>query len=74
MKLKISIGCLSALIALSSYGVEKVSVKFYTPEIVRVIKYPDGKEGADRESLVVIGKPENVKVAVSGNGNETSYK
>ena len=74
MKLKISIGCISALIALSSYAAEKVSVKFYTPEIVRIIKYPDGKEGPDRESLVVIGKPENVKVAVSSKGDETSYK
>ena len=62
MKLKSVMGCMLALTALSAVAAEKVSVKFYTPEIVRIVKYPEGKPAAERESLVVTAKPEDVKV------------
>lgn len=63
-----------ALVALPAYSAESVNVKFYTPEIVRVTKYPDADKAQERSSLVVIAEPENVKVSVQNNGDETSHK
>ncbi len=64
---------LSAFTALSA-SADKVDVKFYTPEIVRVTKYPDGKEAKERNSLVVIAKPENVKVIGTIDDDKNVYK
>ena len=47
-------------------GKTTVSVEFYTPQTVRVVKVPAGHE-YEKQSLVVIAKPENVKVTRSGN-------
>ncbi|MDE5840784.1 MAG: DUF4968 domain-containing protein [Muribaculaceae bacterium] len=74
MKLNFYIGCMALLTSLSTYAAEKVSVKFYTPEIVRIIKYPDGKPDTDRESLVVTAKPENVKVDGTIDDDVTCYR
>lgn len=53
---------------------QKVDVQFFTPEIIRIQKYPEGKPATDRNSLVVIATPENVKVTKSEKENETTYK
>lgn len=59
---------LSSTIAIA----DNVSVEFYTPEIVRVLKTPDG--GAAPQTLVVTAKPENVKLTTKTDGNVTTYK
>ena len=47
-------------------GQTLVSVEFYTPSIVRVVKTPVGHTYT-KEGLVVIAKPENVKVTKKAN-------
>ena len=47
-------------------GQQQVSVEFFTPSIVRVVKAPVGHE-YDKQSLVVIAEPEDVKVTQKGN-------
>ncbi len=47
-------------------GSVHVSVEFFTPSIVRVVKSPVG-HSYDKQSLVVIAKPEKVKVTRRGN-------
>ncbi|MCR5454818.1 MAG: DUF4968 domain-containing protein, partial [Bacteroidales bacterium] len=42
-------------------GPTVINVEFYTPEIVRITKYPVGKE-YQPQSLVVTASPENVTV------------
>ncbi len=67
------IGLMAVLTVLPALA-QSVDVKFYTPEIVRIQKYPEGKEAFQRESLVVIAHPENVKYSKSKKGEETVYK
>lgn len=47
-------------------GKMKVSVEFYAPSIVRVVKSPVGHV-YEKQSLVVIAKPEDVKISRKGN-------
>ena len=47
-------------------GKSVVRLEFFTPEIVHVVKSPVGHE-YEKQSLVVIAKPENVKVNHKGN-------
>ena len=47
-------------------GKTKVSVEFYTPQVVRVVKSLNGHE-YDKKSLVVTARQEDVKVSRSGN-------
>lgn len=51
-----------------------VQIKFFTPEIVRVTKTPDGSESYERRSVVVIAEPENVKVNKATKDGEDIYK
>ena len=49
-------------------GTTTVSLEFFTPSVVRVVKVPAQKEAVPRgRSLVVIAKPEDVQVTRSGN-------
>ncbi len=74
MKLRSLFVCFLASASLFSHAAESVSVKFYTPEIVRVTKYPDAEKAQERNSLVVIAEPENVKVSTDVNADNTTYK
>ncbi len=74
MNRKILPSCLLALAAVFTAAADRVDVKFFTPEIVRILKYPGDAQAKERESLVVTAKPENVKVSVSSKGTETHYK
>lgn len=47
-------------------GQQQVSVEFFTPSIVHVVKSPIGHQ-YDKQSLVVITAPEEVKVTQKGN-------
>ena len=47
-------------------GQTDVTVEFYTPSIVRVVKSPIGHD-YEKQGLVVIAKPEAVKVSQKGN-------
>jgi len=47
-------------------GETTVRLEFYTPRTVRVVKSPAGHK-YDKQGLVVIAKPENVKVIQKGN-------
>ena len=47
-------------------GKTNVSVEFFTPSIVRVVKSPVGHEYTKR-SLVVIAKPQDLKITQKGN-------
>ncbi len=47
-------------------GQTRVSVEFYTPTLVRVVKTPVGRD-CTKQSLVVIAKPDDVQVKRSGN-------
>ena len=47
-------------------GKTKVSVEFYTPSIVRVVKIPVGHE-CKKESMVVTAKPADVSLTKKGN-------
>jgi len=66
-----------ALVALAGQPAEfevgqvKVSVEFYTPSIVRVVKSPKGHV-YQKQSLVVIAHPDEVKVNRSGNTLSTN--
>lgn len=53
---------------------ENVSIQFYTSEIVRVQKFPQGSAASGRESMVVIAKPGDVKVRKSEKQGKTVYK
>ncbi len=51
-----------------------VHVQFFTPEIVRVTKLPDGADGARRPaSLVVTAAPESVRLKVTEHDGTTVY-
>lgn len=50
-------------------------VTFYSPEIVRVVKYPEGSGGPERKSLVVTMEPQDdVRLSVSDAGGATVVK
>lgn len=51
-----------------------VSVEFFTPRTVRVLKTPDGATVAERNSEVVIATPEKVNIKESSEGGITTYK
>ncbi len=53
---------------------ENVNIQFYTSEIVRVRKLPQGSIASGRESMVVIAKPGEVKVRKSERQGKTVYK
>lgn len=53
---------------------QKVNIEFFTPEIVRVTKTPQGNAAVERESAVVIAVPEKVAVVKNTDGNVSSYK
>lgn len=67
---------LASVISIASFGAvaDDVQIKFYTPEIVRVTKTPDGSDVADRRSMVVTASPENVKVVRSVSDGADLYK
>ena len=48
-------------------------VEFFTPDIVRIIKTPDGSDAA-RQSLVVTAQPQAVKVKVKTAGGQQVYQ
>ena len=51
------------------------NVTFYAPDIVRVVKYPQGAKGPSGSSLVVIMSPQdNVKASVSKTKDMTMLK
>ena len=72
------LGCLAALaltaapVTRDSHGITvpacdgrmMVSVEFFTPSTVRVVKYPASAGRPERESLVVLASPENVRFSV----------
>ena len=49
-------------------GTIQVEIQFYSPEIVRVVKYPQGKGGA-KESISVVKTPEHPSVTVRNEDN-----
>ncbi|MDE7378160.1 MAG: glycoside hydrolase family 31 protein [Paraprevotella sp.] len=53
---------------------ENVNIQFYTPEIVRVQKFPQGSAASGRESMVVLASPGDVKVRKSEKQGETLYQ
>lgn len=74
MKLS-SFACLVAFMFVSTavcYAAENVSVEFFTPEIVRIVKTPS-LETPSPVSLVVSAKPETVKVKKSEKDGVTTY-
>ncbi len=71
--MKVFIGCLLTITALIASAGENISVRFYTPQIVRIQKYPDSTV-ISRESIVVTALPEDVKVARNSANNSTEYK
>ena len=54
-----------------STGQQQVSVEFFTPSIVRVVKSPIGHQ-YDKQSLVVIADPEEVKITQKGHTASSS--
>lgn len=75
--MRIKFICLICAIAMSttirSYA-DGVNVQFFTPEIVRVIKTPKGTSAIERNSMVVIAKPENVKLKKTEHQGVTIYE
>jgi len=55
---------------INSVGIE---VRFYSPSIVRIVKWPDGKE-FKKESLSVIKVPQATSISVKQNGDILSLK
>lgn len=51
---------------------QNVDVTFFRDDVVRIVKTPDGGKGP-RGSFVVTAKPDDVKVEVSGNGEDRTY-
>lgn len=50
-------------------------VEFYTPSTVRIVRNAGSKETeVAKRSLVVIAKPEKIKIRISTNGDEKVYK
>ena len=47
-------------------GTTEVSIEFFTPRTVRVVKHPAGYD-YEKRSLVVITRPDDVKVTRKGN-------
>ena len=60
-----------ALLAAVLVRAQRVEVKFFTPAVVHVVKYPTAAESA-RKSLVVTAQPADVAVTVKGNVMSTS--
>ncbi|NDV95102.1 DUF5110 domain-containing protein [Dysgonomonas sp. 521] len=50
-----------------------VEISFFTPSTVRILKSPEGWNYT-KESLSVVGKPENVKLSVTSKGNVLTIK
>ena len=50
---------------------QQISIEFFTPSIVRVVKSPTGHQ-YDKQSLVVIAKPEEVQATKKGNAISSS--
>ena len=50
------------------------TVEFFTPRTVHITKTAAGTAGKKAESVVVIAKPENVKVSVTQSNGTTTYK
>lgn len=46
-------------------------IEFYTPDIVRVVKYPAGKTNPQKKSLSVIASPTDTRVARHDKGSKT---
>lgn len=46
-----------------------VEIQFFTPSIVRVLKSPEGSV-IEKQSLSVVGKPENVKLQITTDDNQ----
>lgn len=66
---------LCALVLASLPGqAHDVSVEFFTPGIVRVLKTPESGTASDRKSEVVIATPDKVKLRQSTEGDVSSYK
>ncbi len=51
----------------------QVEIKFYSPSIVRIIKYPEGKT-FEKQSLSVVKTPQKTAFSVKLHGNELSLK
>lgn len=60
------------LAPLATFAESQVNVEFYTPEIVRITKTPSSNTNLP-ESLVVISKPEVVKVKKTSKNGITDY-
>lgn len=73
MKLR-NLFLLTFSVAASTSLATNVSIEFFTPEIVRVLKFPNNSEQSSRESMVVIAKPGNPAVAKSKKGDISIYK
>ncbi|MDE6498768.1 MAG: glycoside hydrolase family 31 protein [Muribaculaceae bacterium] len=73
MKTRILACAALALAATSAVAAEDVHVQFYTPEIVRITKLPDGV-AVEPKSLVVIAEPEQVKLNVTEKDGTTTYR
>ncbi|MDE6285568.1 MAG: DUF4968 domain-containing protein, partial [Muribaculaceae bacterium] len=58
---------------LSAAAAEGVHVQFYTPEIVRITKLPEGVD-VEPKSLVVTAEPEQVKLKVTEKDGTTVYR
>ena len=65
--------CMTMTLTAFSAMSDNVKIQFYTPEIVRVLKQPEGSADVARESRVVIAKPENVKVKTMTKDGVTTY-
>ena len=50
------------------------SVTFYSPEIVRIVKTPEGRQGNTREGWVVTMTPQNVNVRKSENSSAITLR
>ena len=73
MKIRIFACAALAIAAISAAAAKGVRVQFYTPEIVRITKLPDG--AADEpKSLVVTALPEAVKLKVTSKDGVTTYR
>ena len=63
---------LTAFLLTACISMNAQTIEFYTPNTVRVVK--ENGKSAQKKSLVVIAKPEGVKVNQSQKGAATIYK
>ncbi|MBD5343478.1 MAG: DUF5110 domain-containing protein [Bacteroides sp.] len=73
MKIRIFACAALALAAISAAAAKGVRVQFYTPEIVRITKLPDGA-AVEPKSLVATAQPEAVKLKVTCKAGVTTYR